>query len=143
MQNHPDHGGSDAIMQEINAEYETMFNLLKKQQNAATSAENFGAKWTTETPSEFIEICNKLIPLSGINIELCGSWLWISGDTFIHKDSLKSAGCRWSKSKKMWYWHHAENGSPFRRGHASIAEIRTKYGSERIATTSNRRLSAV
>lgn len=62
-------------------------------------------------------------------IELCGSWLWIGGNTRANKDELKSAGCKWSKSKAKWYWHHAEAGARWYRGKSSMAEIRSKYGS--------------
>ena len=52
------------------------------------------------------------------------------GNTKANKDKLKAAGCKWSKSKGKWYWHHAEAGSRWYRGKSSMAEIRTKYGSQ-------------
>ena len=126
MIHHPDLGGDTATMQEINAEYEKRFNLLKNQHNAQAD-EN---RKTTEAPEEFINIINALIKFPGIIVELCGSWLWISGDTRPVKDDLKAAGCRWSNNKKMWYWHHAENGSMYHKGTKTIGEIRMKYGSQ-------------
>lgn len=143
MANHPDHGGDEATMKAINSEYEARFNTLKAQQNAAASAENSGARWTNETAADFVEILDKLIRLDGLTIELCGSWLWISGNTSPYRDILKTAGCRWSKSKKSWYWHPAEDGSLWHRGHASMAEIREKYGAERITTSPAARIAAV
>ena len=52
------------------------------------------------------------------------------GDTRQHKETLKAAGCRWSNNKKLWYWHHAEEGRKWRRGKATMSDIRTKYGSQ-------------
>ena len=72
----------------------------------------------------------KLIIIPGLDIELCGSWLWIGGNTREHKEELKALSCRWSKNKKLWYWHHAEEGRKWRRGTYSMNEIRTKYGSQ-------------
>lgn len=126
MQNHPDRGGDTATMQAINAEYAERFEILKKAHNAA--ADEFHQ--TTETPEEFRDIIEALIKLAGLNIELCGSWLWIGGNTREHKDALKDAGCRWSNNKKMWYWHHPEDGRTWHRGKRTIDEIRTKYGSQ-------------
>ena len=37
---HPDNGGDVAIMQEINAEYDTLFKLLKDKHESASSKED-------------------------------------------------------------------------------------------------------
>lgn len=126
MKHHPDRGGDTATMQEINAEHDELFERLKKQHNA--SADEFHQ--TTETPEEFREIIELLLKLDGLTVELCGSWLWIGGDTRQHKETLKAAGCRWSNNKKLWYWHHAEEGRKWRRGKATMSDIRSKYGSQ-------------
>ena len=130
---HPDTGNpeaSNAKMKEINAAYTARFEELKRKQNAQAAANPDGpAKATTEAPEEFIEIVSALLRLDGLTVELCGCWLWISGETRKHKDALKAAGCRWAAQKKMWSWHHAEDGSWHYRGKKSIDEIRTKYGS--------------
>ena len=124
--NHPDHGGDTATMQAINREYTELFEILKKQHNA--SADEYHQ--TTEAPEEFIEIIEKLMKLDGLEIELCGSWLWIGGNTKEHKDALKEARCRWSSNKKLWYWHHPEEGRKWHRGKATMNQIRSKYGSQ-------------
>ena len=66
----------------------------------------------------------------GNNHELCGSWVWCSGETKKHKEALKGAGFHWSQNKKKWYWHHEEPGRKWRRGNTSMADIRRKYGSQ-------------
>lgn len=137
IKHHPDMGGDTRTMQEINAEHDSLFEQLKRSQNI--NAENGTAKATTETPEEFRDIMAKLIILENIDIELCGSWLWISGDTRPVKDELKAAGCRWSRTKKIWYWRHEEQGAHWSRGKASMADIRTKYGSSKL--TYNERLA--
>jgi curved DNA-binding protein CbpA len=129
LANHPDKGGDPVVMAEINAEYEKMFNLLKNAHNANTTDET---KKTTETAEEFKIIIEKLMKLHGLEIEICGSWLWITGDTFTNKDALKAAGCKYSKAKKAWHWHHEEEGSKWYKGKTTMDEIRTKYGSEKM-----------
>lgn len=126
---HPDHGGDNATMAAINNEYQTRFEVLKKQHNASADEHH----QTTEAPEEFINIINALCKIPGLIVELCGCWLWISGDTRPHKEELKAAGCRWSSSKKMWYWRHQEDGAHWSRGKKSMGEIRMKYGSQTFA----------
>lgn len=126
MIHHPDHGGDTATMQAINGEYAETFARLKAQHNAAADE----AHQTTETPEEFITIISQLLRFPGLIVELCGSWLWITGETYAIKDQLKAAGCRWSSSKKAWYWHHPEEGHRWHKGTATMSDIRTKYGSQ-------------
>lgn len=126
MIHHPDHGGDTATMQAINGEYSEAFARLKNQHNAAADE----AHQTTETPEEFIAIISQLLRFPGLIVELCGSWLWITGETYAIKDQLKAAGCRWSSSKKAWYWHHPEEGHRWHKGTATMSDIRTKYGSQ-------------
>lgn len=134
LKHHPDRGGDTATMQAINAEHDELFELLKKQHNAAADEYH----QTTETPEEFRDIVDTLMHLDGLTVELCGSWLWIGGNTREHKDALKAAGCRWSKNKALWYWHHAEDGHKWHRGKASMQEIRSRYGSQVIDAAGER-----
>lgn len=128
MANHPDHGGDEETMKAINNEYAARFEVLKAAHNA--TADEYHQ--TTEAPEEFVEIVAKLSKLDGLEIELCGSWLWISGKTKENKDALKEAGCHWSKSKAKWYWHHEEEGRRWHKRDYSMQEIRSKYGSSTI-----------
>ena len=126
MIHHPDRGGDTATMQAINAEHDEVFERLKHQHNAQADE----AHQTTETPEEFRNIIAVLLQLDGLEVELCGCWLWIGGDTLRHREALKAAGCRWSSSKKLWYWHHQEDGAHWSRGKRTMSQIRTKYGSQ-------------
>lgn len=119
-ENHPDIGGSVEIMQEINNQYEAAFNRMN----------NASAQPKSEMPEDFIRVIDALMKLSGITVELCGSWLWISGDTKAVKEELKAAGCRWASKKAKWYWHPVEEKPKSRRGSASMEQIRSRYGSK-------------
>lgn len=126
MLHHPDRGGDPEVMKQINNEHDALFEVLKDAHNR--SADEFHQ--TTETAEEFRDIIERLLKLDGLEIELCGSWLWIGGNTKEHKEALKAAGCRWSNNKKLWYWHHAEEGHRWHKGKKSMSEIRAKYGSQ-------------
>lgn len=128
MKSHPDHGGSVEAMQAVNAAYEKRFEELKKAHNAAHPE-----KPIKETPEQFRAVIEKIINIPGIIIELCGSWIWVSGDTRSHKAELKSAGLYWASKKKMWYWRAPEDAH-HGRSSATMSHIRTKYGSERITS---------
>lgn len=83
-------------MKAINNEYDMMFNRLKDIHNASQPED----RQTTEAPEEYRHIVEVLLKCDGLTVELCGSWLWISGETMKHKETLKSAGCKWASKKK-------------------------------------------
>ena len=81
----------------------------------------------------YMDVIAALVKIPGITVEICGKWLWVSGDTKPVKDQIKAAGLRFSGSKKMWYWRPAtENGARHYRGNKSMGYIRGKYGSRAL-----------
>lgn len=130
QKHHPDVGGDTATMQAINAEYAARFEVLKRTQNTQAAEDVTGKTHaTTESAGDFIAIVSLLLSLDGLEVDLCGRWLWIGGETRKHKEALKAAGCRWSSSKRLWSWHYAEDGDKWHRGSKSMSQIRSKYGS--------------
>jgi len=51
------------------------------------------------------EALQKIINFDGVNIEIVGQWIWISGNTFAYKKEFKEAGFKWAKNKCAWYFH--------------------------------------
>ena len=142
MQHHPDRGGNVEIMQEINREYDELFTKLKNVHRTADGKTYTAQEETNETPDDFREIIERLITLDGIQIELCGSWLWITGNTLLHKDVLKELRFRWSKSKRAWYYH--SDGYRKHTGRSyTLDEIRDLHGSETIKSKPQLRLAIV
>lgn len=136
---HPDcNPGRDttAEFQEMSRQYEEAYNRLKDiHQNA--SGETY-QKETKQTATEYADLINQLLHIPGLMIELCGSWLWITGNTRAAKDDLKSLGFRFSSKKQAWYFH----SEPYRKhgkSEKSMDDIRNMYGSERYATKTDER----
>lgn len=142
-QYHPDFNESDTTetMQAINNEYETAFERLK---NVHRSADNNGDTYTaktetTETAAEFMEIINKLIVCEGLEINIVGRWVWLSGQSYPYKDIIKELGFKWCSNKKMWAYRKAEDASHNRKK-MSIEEIKDRYGCETFKGKASPRL---
>lgn len=71
---------------------------------------------------------NATFECSGLSIEICGAWVWVSGETYQHKAILKGAGFKFASKKKAWYFR-PENWKSRSRGSLSMDEIRDTYGS--------------
>lgn len=73
---------------------------------------------------------NSIIDL-GLDIEICGIWIWVSGNTKPHREPLKLADYQWSPKKSMWYFRPEKNKS-HNRSSWSMDKIRQTYGSQAI-----------
>ena len=130
---HPDLGGNAEEFKVMQAEYERMWERLKNVHKTAEGKTYTAKTETTAAPQEFINIINVLIRLEGVNVEICGSWIWASGNTMTHKDTLKSLGFKWAYKKRAWYYHT----EPYRkRSHRELTldEIRDMFGSQSYTT---------
>ena len=128
---HPDKGGSTAMMQAVNEAYETLLNAEYIDQQDEY----------TDYGDELNAAINAILGLDGLEIEICGSWVWVSGDTRTHKDAIKTAGYKWASKKKMWNFR-PDGFRSFSRGSVDMDSIRNKYGSTRPDWAPTNRLSA-
>jgi len=79
-------------------------------------------------PEALNDALTAIISLAGLIIEICGAWVWVTGDTYKHKAILKDNGFKYASKKKAWHFR-PENWKSSSRGQASMDEIRGKYGS--------------
>ena len=125
---HPDlPGGSNEVMAQINAQYD---ELDKRLPNETADGKRYNAE-PVNAPESFRAAVVAVQNIDDITVELCGSWLWVTGNTLAHREILKAAGYRWSANKRAWYWHE-EGYSRKGRKRYSMDEIRSMHGSERI-----------
>ena len=131
MQYHPDRGGDNETMAAINNAYEKTFEDLKTRNNRKANANQQGYRYTNETAADYINIIAQLLKFDGLIVELCGYWIWVSGNTYAAKETLKATGFRWSTSKKKWYFDTLTGNKEKKHfcGRTSMAQIRMKYGS--------------
>lgn len=82
--------------------------------------------------AEIFAALNKIIHLQNIKIEICGSWVWVSGNTKQHWPLFKEVGFRFSGPKKMVYFRPEDQKRRYRKGSMTMTEIREKYGVQNI-----------
>jgi hypothetical protein len=128
LQLHPDKGGEHNTFIRMKNEYEIAIDFFPAEENSTFSTEN------ELSLSEMVE---KLCRIRGIGLELCGLWIWVSGDTFAAKNLLKELGLKFSGSKKAWYWFSGiDQETKKRASKKSLNQIRNIFGSEKIETVS-------
>lgn len=128
---HPDNGGDEEAFKEMQSQFSKMWERLKNihTKKDGTTWEAKGEYETHETAEEFMNIIEKLMFIDDLTVELCGSWIWVGGNTQDHKDMLKKLDFKYSSNKKMWYYQR-DNFKRFKHKAWTIDEIRTAYGSK-------------
>ena len=127
---HPDNQttGNLETMKALNLEYELAFQYIKTH---PINEQEKKSSYYANVNDGFREVLEKIIFIPEIFIEVCGSWLWITGNTKPVKDILKQAGLYYAGNKKAWYFkptgYKAKKHKAF-----SMDDIRNKYGSEEV-----------
>ena len=135
---HPDRNPAGAeMMQAINEAWDTLKDL-----ESAETDEKEQSSYDAEFSDKLSEALNAVINLSGVDIEVCGSWVWVTGETYQYKDIIKAAGYRWAKKKAAWYFRPADENTKRRGGSWSMDKIRGSHGSKKVKTRTQRAISA-
>lgn len=138
---HPDCGGNEEEFKKMNAEYEKAFNRYKNIHRGADHTETENNYNYEETPEAFADIINKIIHLDGIEIEIVGSWVWLSGNTYIHRETIKAAGFFFSSKHKKWYWNGSTKKSK-KHSKLTFDQVKDIHGSQTVKSASQPKLAA-
>ena len=120
---HPDLGGDVETMKQINNEYEERLN------SGIFNAEFEETNTNANIESALRDIIEKTCVFKKITVEICGRWVWFTGETYRYKKMLKDFGCKWASKKKAWYWKPADDKRK-RRTNWSLDQIRDTYGTK-------------
>jgi hypothetical protein len=87
-------------MQDINNEYEWLFGRLGTEKDSKNGH---------SVDDMFRNIMDELMKekYAAVTVEIVGSWIWLSGNTYTVKDSIKELGFKFQGSSKRWYYLQA------------------------------------
>ena len=122
---HPDTSGRDSKV-----EFQAMQNEFE---NFRPETEKFKGEYDSWNAQEYSHIIEQLMTIPNITIVVCGSWIWLEGDTKPVKEQIKVVDTGetmkrgFSPKKKQWYF------SPIgyrKRGNQELSfeEIKDRYG---------------
>lgn len=133
---HPDAGGTKEEFQRLQKEYDGLFKTIMSGSNLSANDINT----EIELDENLRKAVYAIIGVQGINVELVGKWIWVSGSTYPIRNELKMAGFQFAPVKKMWYYKGIESAG---RGKLTIDEIRKKYGSQAIQKESVKKIQGI
>ena len=136
---HPDNNKNDTtgMMQEINAEYDLLFQQLKDtyehSDNYKKQTDRQKQAYDWEKDKQLRAIIAALSKFAGLEIELCGTWVYVRGETYPYRKELKVLGMNYNRQKKCWIIHF-DDYYKYHKKSVSMSHIRDKYGYEIIQT---------
>ncbi len=133
MQYHPDRNPAGLeMMKLINNAYKALSDFIPNK--------DFENEEEETNYSESLNTALNAVIGLGLTIEICGSWIWVSGDTRPHRAVLKDSGYKWAPKKLMWSFCGGERTTS--RGKFSMDDIRLRHGSSFVKSKDRERLSA-
>jgi hypothetical protein len=134
---HPDCGGKKEDFQTLQNEFEKF----------KPSKEKYEGEFKSWQARPYMDIVEQLMKIRGIIITICGSWIWISGNTKPVKDQIKDIKTEdtgyksgFSKNKKQWYFSPV-GYRKFSKKSLSFAEIKNLYGAEELEGEKQREIA--
>jgi len=129
---HPDRNPAGLeMMKAVNEAYATLkdriIDLFETKIDEHSEQQDYG--------SDLNDALNAIIHFVGLDIEVCGSWVWVGGDTKPFKQQIKEAGFKWAAKKKKWFFR-PEGYKSFSRGKYTMGQIRDTFGSDKVNTVS-------
>lgn len=113
LKHHPDRGGDLETMKLVNRQYGEAMERLGE---------------SAKMDQAYRNIIDFLMAFESIEVELIGSWVWVTGETFPLKAQLKAHGFKWGSKKRAWYWYEGDYKKAHTRDY-SLAEVRTMHES--------------
>ena len=128
---HPDRStGNHNLFIEMQAEYLKRLKQLDGQESTGFDKKAHTYYYNEAVETEIMEKITELLNLKAndLEIELCGVWLWVSGNTKAYKDRLKELKLVWHSRRLKWYFR--TGGKRKRKmSKMSMDDIRFAYGS--------------
>ncbi|MGX5742718.1 J domain-containing protein [Bacillus toyonensis] len=112
---HPDCGGNHESFIALKNEYDELFKRLNKGDEKIDTFKNI------------IDSISKY----NIDIEIIGTWIWVTGNTYPIRKELGNLKFVFSAKKKAWYFHEGE----YKRHHKknfTLDEIREMHGAQKV-----------
>ena len=127
---HPDiNPKGQEMMKLVNLAFEILTNHLNKW----SFSERTNGESRPSIDEAIQEIFDKIKTFAGIKAEVCGTWLWLTGKTWLYKKQLKEFGLRFAPKKQAWYWHPQDYKKWHKRSF-SLDDIRHMHGSVDLET---------
>lgn len=141
---HPDNGGDaeefKRMMQAYTAACKRFKGVHREQGTAGKAAAGNAAQDAHRAQDDdfsaemFADIIAKVVVMDGVDVEIVGSWIWLSGNTYFFKDRIKAAGFMWSSKHKKWYYNGSTKKSK-KHSKMSFEQVRDLHGSRDIKSS--------
>ena len=96
---------------------------------------SIGSGQSSELSQVMADTLSALVHIEGLDLEICGSWLWVGGNTYPNRSAL-AAGLRFSGSKKRFYLNPDKKSGGKKKWYGksrTMDQIRQAHGSRKVS----------
>ena len=132
IQHHPDHGGTNKGFIELQESFKNIISTMKYKKTEYKNNEKIEVE-TLLTPGTLDALYRLLATLyaKDLNIEVIGSWIWVTGATKASKDWFKENKFRFAANKKAWYFTEKLTKKRYRNKN-SMNDLRNMWGRYKV-----------
>lgn len=134
-EHHPDHGGDAERFKEMQAQFEAFLKGYRYYSDRTGKQSKEREQHINNTMRDVIR---QIIHMEECTIEIIGSWIWITGATWLYKDELKALHFWFSGKKKAWYWNGSDRKRKV-RGMFTLDQVREMWGTQELQTQKRNR----
>ena len=135
MEHHPDRGGDTRVMQDINSEYHDILKSMHGHTTRGSDGKDHTYYYNYWREDMVTKVLKQLFALNlpdDVEIDVIGTWVWVSGNTKPIKDKLKSIDrMRFNSRRKCWQW--SPPGSHSVASNLSKQELQWIYGGKKVS----------
>lgn len=139
---HPDRGGNEKDFIALKDEFDRLFKVYEKKESQRTYTDRKTGEQkeytkkaaSAEDLEQFKSIIDAVIFMDGVEVEILGTWVWLTGNTKQHKEKLKELNFKWSKPKNAWYWHEGEYKKSYGKVF-TMEELREMHNAKTVKKT--------
>jgi len=135
---HPDRGGDNEMMKRVNEMYHAALRRFHGFTSRGSDGKEHTYHYSEKVEQAVMDKISELLRarLKGCQIEIIGTWIWVSGDTKPNREKLSQCKCRWHSKRQRWYWRPQAYRSRYNRN-VSFDQLRLYYGSKVIDAESS------
>ncbi len=148
---HPDVGGNEETMKQLNIEYHKVLESMNGQTRMGTDGKDHTYRYNSATEQAIMDKVNEILAVAyeqGLDweVEIIGIWVWVSGTVREDKGLLgynkgEGLGMKWQRNRLMWYWKPYKGRG--RRSNKSTDELRDMYGSRKVGQQTRQQRAAL
>lgn len=140
MRLHPDRGGDTEAFKALQSAYHEALQGQHQRTETDSRGEEHTYYYNRDREQSVMDKISAILALNldGIEINLIGTWVWVTGDTRPNARKFRQQlKLSWHSRREAWYWHPPQRRRTRYNANASLSDLAASYGSRSFRSGRN------